>query len=240
MVVEPALPDGHHLGGRPGSFEAVDARSLASWGWTPTVAHTPSRVRATAMAAAEPSTSQPTFTIASTPPSAASTTSSAARAGSFAGRWQWLSIHIFPQPLAHPSDRETGPTYAARGDGVTTSGDARLRHLPKVLLHDHFDGGLRPHDDHRAGREPGYRALPTDDPDDLASLVPPRRRASQPRAVPRDLPSTPWRCSARPKLWSGSPLECGEDLAADGVVYAESRFAAEVIEADSGHVDGRR
>ncbi|MDH5291198.1 MAG: adenosine deaminase, partial [Acidimicrobiia bacterium] len=39
---------------------------------------------------------------------------------------------------------------------------------PKVLLHDHLDGGMRPTTVIELAREQGYRALPTEDPDDLA------------------------------------------------------------------------
>ena len=40
-----------------------------------------------------------------------------------------------------------------------------IRKLPKVLLHDHLDGGLRPMTVVELAREVGYDRLPTTDPD---------------------------------------------------------------------------
>lgn len=39
-----------------------------------------------------------------------------------------------------------------------------LRSLPKVLLHDHLDGGVRPQTVIELANEVGYRKLPTTDP----------------------------------------------------------------------------
>ncbi|MEK7284520.1 MAG: adenosine deaminase, partial [Chloroflexota bacterium] len=44
-----------------------------------------------------------------------------------------------------------------------------LRAAPKVLLHDHLDGGLRPVTIVELARELGYGGLPTSDPGALAS-----------------------------------------------------------------------
>ena len=43
-----------------------------------------------------------------------------------------------------------------------------VRRAPKVLLHDHLDGGLRPATVIDLARETGYADLPTEDPDGLA------------------------------------------------------------------------
>ena len=43
-----------------------------------------------------------------------------------------------------------------------------LRALPKVVLHDHLDGGLRPASVIELAAEHGYRGLPTTDVDDLS------------------------------------------------------------------------
>ncbi|MGH2385929.1 MAG: adenosine deaminase, partial [Candidatus Limnocylindria bacterium] len=40
------------------------------------------------------------------------------------------------------------------------------RRAPKVLLHDHLDGGLRPRTVLDLATEIGYRELPTTDPDE--------------------------------------------------------------------------
>ena len=42
-----------------------------------------------------------------------------------------------------------------------------LRRAPKVLLHDHLDGGLRPRTIVELARDVGYAGLPTHDPEEL-------------------------------------------------------------------------
>ena len=42
-----------------------------------------------------------------------------------------------------------------------------IRSAPKVLLHDHLDGGLRPASVVELARENGYGGLPTEDADEL-------------------------------------------------------------------------
>ena len=42
-----------------------------------------------------------------------------------------------------------------------------LARAPKVLLHDHLDGGLRPQTVLELADEHGYRGLPADDPESL-------------------------------------------------------------------------
>ena len=45
----------------------------------------------------------------------------------------------------------------------------RIKAAPKVLLHDHLDGGVRPSTVLDLAREIGYSALPTTDVDELAT-----------------------------------------------------------------------
>ena len=45
--------------------------------------------------------------------------------------------------------------------------DRTIQRAPKVLLHDHLDGGLRPQTVIDLAREVGYTALPTHDADEL-------------------------------------------------------------------------
>ena len=54
-------------------------------------------------------------------------------------------------------------------------GLATIREAPKVLLHDHLDGGLRPRTVIELAREIGYRELPTDEILRLAASAPPSR-----------------------------------------------------------------
>ncbi|MGH9061984.1 MAG: adenosine deaminase, partial [Acidimicrobiales bacterium] len=103
----------------------------------------------------------------------------------------------------------------------------QIRRVPKVLLHDHLDGGLRPTTVIDLARETGYRALPTSDPDALAGWF---RQAANRGDLPRYLRGFEHTVAV---MQTGEALsrvaqECAEDLAADGVVYAEVRYAPEL------------
>ena len=66
-----------------------------------------------------------------------------------------------------------------------------IRLLPKVLLHDHLDGGLRPQTVIDLAQEIGYDKLPTDDADELNEWFQRgAKRGSLPLYLER-LPSTP-------------------------------------------------
>jgi adenosine deaminase len=102
-----------------------------------------------------------------------------------------------------------------------------IRAVPKVLLHDHLDGGLRPATVVELAAEQGYHDLPTTDPEELAAWF----VAAVPR---RDLVRylegfvhTVGVMQTREAL-ERVAVECVEDLAADGIVYAEVRFAPEL------------
>ena len=45
----------------------------------------------------------------------------------------------------------------------------QIRAAPKVLLHDHLDGGLRPETVVELADETGYRSLPSTDPERLTA-----------------------------------------------------------------------
>ena len=47
----------------------------------------------------------------------------------------------------------------------------QIRRVPKVLLHDHLDGGLRPATIVELAPENGYRGLPTTDPAELGGMI---------------------------------------------------------------------
>lgn len=110
--------------------------------------------------------------------------------------------------------------------------DARLRSLPKILLHDHFDGGLRASTIVELAQEQGYRDLPTYDVDDLATWF---HRGADRRSLELYLETFVHTVAVltTPEAIERVAAECAEDLAADGVVYAESRLAPEeVVHAD--------
>ena len=102
----------------------------------------------------------------------------------------------------------------------------RLHEVPKVLLHDHLDGGLRPETVVELAEETGYPDLPTKDPEELAAWM-------TLGAARRDLVlyletfAHTVGVMQTPEALIRVARECAEDLAADGVVYAEVRFAPE-------------
>ena len=101
-----------------------------------------------------------------------------------------------------------------------------IRKAPKVLLHDHLDGGLRPETIIDLARESGYDRLPSSDPDNLRQWF---HEAADSGSLERYLETfahTVGVLQSREALYRVA-FECAEDLAADGVVYAEVRFAPE-------------
>ncbi|MEV0581758.1 adenosine deaminase [Nonomuraea sp. NPDC050310] len=101
-----------------------------------------------------------------------------------------------------------------------------IRRAPKVLLHDHLDGGLRAETIVDLARETGYDRLPTTDPDQLRTWF---EEAADSGSLVRYLETfdhTVGVMQTRESLVRVA-AECAEDLAADGVVYAEVRYAPE-------------
>ena len=102
-----------------------------------------------------------------------------------------------------------------------------IRRAPKVLLHDHLDGGLRPATIVELAEENGYADLPTTDPVELGAWM--TRGASRKDLVLylETFAHTVGVMQTRDALQRVA-RECAEDLADDGVVYAEVRFAPEL------------
>jgi len=96
---------------------------------------------------------------------------------------------------------------------------------PKVLLHDHLDGGLRPATVLELADQIGHR-LPCDRPDDLARWFTESGRSG---SLERYLETFEHTVAVmqRADALRRVAAECVEDLAADGVVYAEVRYAPE-------------
>lgn len=102
----------------------------------------------------------------------------------------------------------------------------QIRRAPKVLLHDHLDGGLRPGTVIELAREQGYRQLPETEPDKLGIWF---REAADSGSLERYLETFAHTCAVmqtRDALVRVA-AECAVDLAEDGVVYAEVRYAPE-------------
>lgn len=101
-----------------------------------------------------------------------------------------------------------------------------VKRAPKALLHDHLDGGLRPQTIIELAAESGYGGLPTTDADELGRWF---RESADSGSLVRYLETfshTVAVMQTRDQLRRVA-REGALDLAADGVVYAESRFAPE-------------
>jgi adenosine deaminase len=102
-----------------------------------------------------------------------------------------------------------------------------IRRAPKALLHDHLDGGLRPRTVVELAAQDGYADLPTTDADDLGRWFVENANAGD---LPRYLSTFRHTVGVMQTEHALTRVarECAEDLAADGVVYAEVRFAPEL------------
>jgi adenosine deaminase len=103
----------------------------------------------------------------------------------------------------------------------------QIRQVPKVLLHDHLDGGLRPATIVELAAETGYRGLPTTDPAELGYRVSEAADRGKLELYLEAFQHTVAVMQTREALIRVA-AECAEDLAADGVAYAEVRFAPEL------------
>ena len=103
----------------------------------------------------------------------------------------------------------------------------QIRRAPKVLLHDHLDGGLRAATIVELADQTGYTGLPTTDPDELGSWM--TRGASRKDLVLYlETFAHTVGVMQTPEALVRVARECAEDLADDGIVYAEVRFAPEL------------
>src|ERR671918_1302191 len=105
---------------------------------------------------------------------------------------------------------------------------ALIRRAPKVLLHDHLDGGLRPQTVLELASEIGYRELPTTDPDELARWFTLGADRKSLELYLEGFRHTVAVMQTRDAIERVS-AECVEELAEDGVVYAEVRMAPELL-----------
>ncbi|MFG1794072.1 adenosine deaminase [Nocardia sp. NPDC049149] len=110
--------------------------------------------------------------------------------------------------------------------GPTALTLASIRQAPKALLHDHLDGGLRPATVLELAAECGYTDLPATDEAALAAWF---RDAADSGSLELYLETFAHTVAVMqtPEGLRRVARECAEDLSADGVVYAEVRFAPE-------------
>ncbi len=129
------------------------------------------------------------------------------------------------------SNPSTGTPAGAAPNGATPD---RIRRAPKVLLHDHLDGGLRPATVIELADAVGYRGLPESDPERLAlwfreAADSPAKAEHEGEGLERYLETFAHTCAVMQtrEALVRVASECAQDLAADGVVYAEVRYAPE-------------
>lgn len=104
---------------------------------------------------------------------------------------------------------------------------ADIRMLPKVVLHDHLDGGLRPATLVELAEKVGYRGLPTDEPDELAEWFAKAGKGSLVRYLEAFRHTVA--VMQTPAAIERVAFEAATDLAADGVVYAEIRMGISLL-----------
>ncbi|MGY2084881.1 adenosine deaminase [Blastococcus sp. SYSU DS0539] len=102
-----------------------------------------------------------------------------------------------------------------------------VRRAPKVLLHDHLDGGLRPQTVLELADQAGYRRLPAADAESLGRWF---REAADSGSLVQYLETFAHTVGVMQTAEAIHRVarECALDLAADGVVHAEVRFAPEL------------
>jgi adenosine deaminase len=104
----------------------------------------------------------------------------------------------------------------------------QIKRLPKALLHDHSDGGLRPETIIEIAQKIGYKKLPTDDPKKLADWF---EESCNSHSLVRYLETFSHTIAVMQSQEAIIRVsrECAVDLARDSVVYAEVRGAPELF-----------
>jgi adenosine deaminase len=99
-----------------------------------------------------------------------------------------------------------------------------LKRLPKVLLHEHLDGVLRPKTVIELARSAKYGQLPAKDPEDLARWF---HQGANQGSLPKYLEGFAHTIAVMQteEALERVAYEQAEDLSRDGVVYFETRFA---------------
>ncbi len=101
---------------------------------------------------------------------------------------------------------------------------SQLKRLPKVLLHEHLDGVLRPQTVIELARNSGYTGLPTSDPNALAEWFHQGANQGSLAKYLKGFDHTVAVMQTEEAL-ERAAYEQAEDLSQDGVVYFETRFA---------------
>jgi adenosine deaminase len=104
----------------------------------------------------------------------------------------------------------------------------QIKRVPKALLHDHLDGGLRPETIVEIAQQIGYKKLPTNDPKQLVDWF---EESCNSHSLVRYLETFSHTIAVMQSKEAIIRVsrECAIDLARDGVVYAEVRGAPELF-----------
>jgi adenosine deaminase len=99
-----------------------------------------------------------------------------------------------------------------------------LKSMPKVLLHEHLDGVLRPQTIIELAKNEKYDQLPSDNPDELARWF---HQGANQGSLPKYLAGFAHTIAVlqTEEALERAAYEQAEDLSGDGVVYFETRFA---------------
>src|SRR5712692_31556 len=99
-----------------------------------------------------------------------------------------------------------------------------LKRLPKVLLHEHLDGVLRPKTVTELARGAKYNQLPTEDPEELVRWF---HQGANQGSLPKYLEGFAHTIAVMQteEALERVAYEQAEDLSRDGIVYFETRFA---------------
>jgi adenosine deaminase len=99
-----------------------------------------------------------------------------------------------------------------------------LKTIPKVLLHEHLDGVLRPRTVIDLARSAGYKELPSEGPEELARWF---HQGANQGSLPKYLEGFAHTIAVMQseEALERVAYEQAEDLSRDGVVYFETRFA---------------
>lgn len=106
-----------------------------------------------------------------------------------------------------------------------------IRTAPKILLHDHLDGGLRPATIIELAKKAGNKELPTYNEHELSNWMIDTANRNDLKLYLEAFAHTISVMQTKEAIYQVA-AECAEDLTEDGVIYAEIRFAPEL------HLDG--
>ncbi len=115
------------------------------------------------------------------------------------------------------------PRRAPLGSGASLATTVDLVRLPKVVLHDHLDGGVRPTTVAALATASGYRSLPVTDPAELGRWF--HQAGAESLEAYLEAFAHTYGVMQTPASMHRAAYEAVEDMAAAGVVYAEIRFA---------------